>query len=62
MKKLIWAIMQIGLGCCGLYTAVNCLITGGDNIVLGIIVSVWIIPGVKTMREYLQERKREVRR
>ena len=57
MKKLIWAIMQIGLGCCGLYTVVNCLTTSGDNLVLGIIISVWIIPGVRTMREYLQERK-----
>ena len=54
--------MQIGLGCCGLYKVVNCLTTSGDNLVLGIIISVWIIPGVRTMREYLQERKREVRR
>ena len=57
---MIWAIMQIGLGCCGLYTVVNCLITNGDNLVLGIIISVWIIPGVKTMREYLHDRKREM--
>ena len=30
------------------------------NLVLGIIISVWIIPGVKTMREYLHDRKREM--
>ena len=49
MKKLIWAIMQIVLGCCGLYTVVNSLITGGDNFVLGIIISIWIIPEVRPM-------------
>lgn len=59
MKKLIWAIMQIGLGCCGLYTVVNSLITGSDNLVLGIIISIWIISGVRTMREYLQEQRRK---
>ena len=41
--------MQIGLGCCGLYTVVNSLITGGDNFVLGIIISIWIIPEVRPM-------------
>lgn len=60
MKKLIWAIMQIGLGCCGLYTVVNSLTTDSDNLVLGIMISIWSIPGVQTMREYLQEQKRKM--
>jgi hypothetical protein len=57
MKKLIWAIMQIGLGCCGLYTIVNHFINCNDNLILGIIISVWLIPGVMTIREYLQDRR-----
>ena len=57
MKKLIWAIMQISLGCCGIYTIVDHFITGNDILILGIMISVWIIPGVQTMREYLQDQR-----
>ena len=61
MRKLIWAIMQIGLGCCGLSMVIGHFVTkhpiAGDNIILGLIISIWIVPGLLTMRDYLQGRK-----
>ena len=29
----------------------------GDNLVLGLIISVWLVPGILTMRDYLRGRK-----
>lgn len=61
MKKLIWAIMQIGLGCCGLLMVIGHFVKmpqiAGDNLVLGLIISVWLVPGILTMRDYLRGRK-----
>ena len=61
MKKLIWAIMQIILGCCGLLIVIGHFVTmpqiAGDNLILGLIITIWLVPGVLTMRDYLRGRK-----
>ncbi len=58
MKKLIWAIMQIILGCCGLLMVIGRFVTmpqiAGDNLILGLMISIWLVPGVLTMRDYLR--------
>ena len=58
MKKLIWAIMQIILGCCGLLIVIGHFVTmpqiAGDNLILGLIITIWLVPGVLTMRDYLR--------
>ena len=69
MKKLIWAIMQIILGCCGLLMVRCCgllMVIGRfvkmsqvaeDNLLLGLIITIWLVPGILTMRDYLRGRK-----
>ena len=61
MKKFIWAIMQIGLGCCGLLMVIGHFVTTpqivGDNLILGLMISIWLVPGVLAMRDYLRGRK-----
>ena len=61
MKKLIWAIMQIILGCCGLLMVIGRFVKMSqiprDNLLLGLIISVWLVPGILTMRDYLRGRK-----
>ena len=60
MKKLIWAIMQIILGCCGLLMVIGHFVKmpqiSVDNLVLGLIISVWLVPGILTLRDYLRGR------
>ena len=60
MKKLIWAIMQIILGCCGLLMVIGRFVKMSqiprNNLLLGLIISVWLVPGILTMRDYLRER------
>ena len=60
IRKLIWAIMQIGLGCCGLLMAIGHFVTmpqiTGDNLILGLMISIWLVPGILTMMDFLRER------
>ena len=60
IRKLIWAIMQIGLGCCGLLMDIGHFVTmpqiTGDNLILGLMISIWLVPGSLTMRDFLRER------
>ena len=52
MKKLIWAIMQIILGCCGLLMVIGRFVKMSqiprNNLLLGLIISVWLVPGILT--------------
>ena len=61
MKKLIWAIMQIILGCCGLLMVIGRFVkmsqVAEDNLLLGLIITIWLVPGILTMRDYLRGRK-----
>ena len=61
MKKLIWAIMQIGMGCCGLLMVIGHFVkmsqVAEDNLLLGLIITIWLVPGILTMRDFLRGRK-----
>ena len=53
--------MQIILGCCGLLMVIGRFVKMSqiprDNLLLGLIISVWLVPGILTMRDYLRGRK-----